>query len=249
MSDMSMTSNGIKHKILIVDDEVQIRKFLSVSLRANNFTVEEATTGKEAVDLVAITKPDFVILDLGLPEIDGQDVIVKIREWTNVPILVLSVRNGEDEKVKALEHGADDYMVKPFGVEELMARIHSILRRVALEENTGEEVIETGDLHIDLPSRVVKIKDNPVKLSPKEFNLLKYMAINAGKVITHRQLLKEVWGEGYADDSQYLRVYMGQLRKKIEANPNQPEYILTEQGVGYKFVAGSWCLKNIKKPF
>lgn len=232
---MQEIETSVKPKILIVDDEVQIRKFLSVSLKANNYHIEEAETGSEAVRLVAITKPDLIVLDLGLPELDGQDVIVKIREWTNVPILVLSVRDGEDEKVKALHNGADDYMVKPFGVEELVARIKSILRRVAQEENTGDMTIEKGDLFIDLPSRTVKIQGEPVKLSPKEFSLLKYLAIHAGKVITHRQLLKEVWGEGYADDSQYLRVYMGQLRKKIEKDANNPEYLLTEQGIGYKF--------------
>ncbi len=230
-----MTDSIIKPKILIVDDEAQIRKFLRVSLKANGFAVEEAEDGAEAVRLVAAIKPDMVILDLGLPELDGQDVIVKVREWTSVPILVLSVRDGEDEKVKALDRGADDYMVKPFGVDELIARVGSILRRVAQEENAGDTTIESGPLHIDLPSRTVTISGDKVKLSPKEFNLLKYLAVNAGKVITHRQLLKEVWGEGYADDSQYLRVYMGQLRKKIEQDPNTPTYLLTEQGIGYKF--------------
>ncbi|MEC9291726.1 MAG: response regulator transcription factor [Pseudomonadota bacterium] len=230
-----MNDSIIKPKILIVDDEAQIRKFLRVSLKANGFAVEEAEDGAEAVRLVAAIKPDMVILDLGLPKLDGQDVIVKVREWTSVPILVLSVRDGEDEKVKALDRGADDYMVKPFGVDELIARVGSILRRVAQEENAGDTTIESGPLHIDLPSRTVTIDGEKIKLSPKEFNLLKYLAINAGKVITHRQLLKEVWGAGYADDSQYLRVYMGQLRKKIEQDPNTPAYLLTEQGIGYKF--------------
>lgn len=235
---MEMNSD-IKHKILVVDDEPQIRKFLRVSLQGNGFSVEEAEDGAQGVRLVASVKPDLVILDLGLPELDGQEVITKVREWTSVPIIVLSVRSTEDEKVKALDRGADDYVVKPFAVDELVARVKSVLRRAVQQENDGETKIVAGPLEIDLLARIVKIEGNKVKLSPKEFNLLKYLATNAGKVLTHRQLLKEVWGEAYTHDNQYLRVYMGQLRKKIERDAAEPQFLMTEQGVGYKFVGES----------
>lgn len=224
----------IKHKILVVDDEPQIRKFLRVSLNAYGYDVVEAENGAEAVRLTASVKPDLLVLDLGLPELDGQQVILKVREWSAVPIIVLSVRSEEQEKTKALDNGADDYVVKPFGVEELIARVRSVLRRVAKEENAGETSITCGPLNIDLLSRKVSVNGEVIKLSPKEFKLIKYLAMNEGKVLTHRQLLKEVWGEAYTHDNQYLRVYMGQLRKKIDTHPEKSTLLHTEQGVGYR---------------
>lgn len=222
-------------KILVVDDEPQIRKFLRISLNAHGYEVAEAARGEDGIAQCATVQPDLVILDLGLPDLDGQQVIARIREWSQVPILVLSVRAGEDEKVRALNNGAYDYVTKPFGIAELIARI-----RVGLRTVTGEEpvpsVVHAGALVIDLPSRTVTRDGVPVRLSKKEFDILRLLVLNAGRVLTHQYLLREVWGPAQVGENHYLRVYVGHLRQKLDDRPDNPLYIVTEPGVGYRFI-------------
>lgn len=222
-------------KILIVDDETQIRRLLRVSLEAHGFSTLEASTGQEAILQASTERPDLVILDLGLPDIDGRQVLAQIRDWSHVPILVLTVHDDEAGKVFALDHGADDYVTKPFGMSELVARIRVALRHVARQAD--EPVLRAGPLMIDLARRVVENNGEPVRLTPIEYDLLKTLAQNAGRVMTHRQLLREVWGEhNYESAGHYLRVYVGHLRKKIEEDPTRPAVIMTEPGVGYRLV-------------
>lgn len=220
-------------RVLVVDDEPQIRRFLRVSLGGQGYQVSEAVRGEEAITLTASVQPDVVILDLGLPDMDGLDVIRRIREWSQVPIVVLSVREREEEKVAALDNGADDYLTKPFGMAELLARIRAALRH-QLQRETESPVYRVGGLMVDLEKRVIRVDDKEVRLSPKEYDLLRVLVTHAGKVLTHQQLLRQVWGPGYAGETHYLRIYIGQLRQKIEANPAQPHYIITEPGVGYR---------------
>jgi len=218
--------------ILVVDDERPIRRFLRASLRGHGYTVLEATTGQEAMQEAAARRPDVIILDLGLPDMDGTEVIRQLREWTSVPIIVLSVRDRESDKIAALDAGADDYLTKPFGVGELVARIRVSLRRAV---KTGDEpVFEVGDLKVDLAHRQVTVNSLAVDLTPTEYDLLRLLVRNAGKVLTHRQILHEVWGVAYEAESHLLRVNVSNLRHKIEPDPNRPEYILTEPGVGYR---------------
>ncbi|MDT8903537.1 response regulator [Anaeroselena agilis] len=227
-----MTEKG--RRILVIDDELQIRKLLRVSLKAFGYEVDEAATGQDGVNRAAIFKPDIIILDLGLPDIDGKDVITRVREWAQVPIIVLTVKDQEQEKIEALDAGADDYITKPFGMGELMARIRVSLRR---EAKAGDDpLITCGDLQIDLAQRRVSVGSREVKLTPTEYDIIKALAQHAGKVLTHKQLLKLVWGSSYSGDTHYIRIYIGQLRRKIEENPTQPRYIITESGVGYRLM-------------
>lgn len=221
-------------RILVIDDELQIRKLLRVSLSAHGYQIEEAATAGDGITMTTMTKPDMIILDLGLPDMDGKEVIKKIREWSQVPIIILTARDQEQEKIEALDAGADDYVTKPFGVGELMARMRVSLRRAAQSED--EPVITCGDLSIDLALRRVSVEGREVKLTPTEYDIMKVLAQHAGKVMTHKQLLKAVWGTAFNEDTHYIRVYIGQLRRKIEANPTQPRYIITESGVGYRLM-------------
>jgi two-component system KDP operon response regulator KdpE len=221
-------------RILVVDDEPQIRHSLQVNLENKNYAVMTAASGEEALEAMARRKPDVVIVDLVLPSMDGIELTRRIREHSPVPIIVLSAIGNEQKKVEALESGADDYVTKPFGMEELAARVRSALRRTILLSGS-EPVFRSGALSVNIARREVRVDGKPVKLTPTEFDLLKYMIQYIGKVLTHRTLLTAIWGEAYADQAQYLRVFIGQLRKKLEQNTARPRYILTDPGVGYRF--------------
>jgi two-component system KDP operon response regulator KdpE len=219
--------------IVLIEDEPQIRRFLRATLGSQGYRLFEATTGADGLVEVASRQPDVVIVDLGLPDIDGLEVIRRLREWSTVPVIVLSAREQEADKVVALDLGADDYVSKPFGADELLARV-----RVALRHKAGvaheEAVFTTGELKVDLGRRRVFVRDQEVKLTPTEYRLLTTLVRSAGRVLTHRQLLREVWGPDQTEEAHYLRVYMAQLRRKIEADPARPRYLLTESGVGYR---------------
>jgi two-component system KDP operon response regulator KdpE len=220
-------------RVLVVDDEPQIRKFLRLGLEGHGYAVLEAATGEAALRLAVAQPPELVVLDLGLPDRDGFEVLSALREWSRVPVFILSVRNRESEKVRAFELGADDYVVKPFGMPELLARIQAALRR-RLEAESPQPVFRVGGLEVDLARRVVRVDNAEVRLSPKQYRLLQVLVSNAGKVVTHRQLLDDVWGAVHRDDIQYLRVFVRKLRSRIEADPARPRYLLTELGVGYR---------------
>jgi two-component system, OmpR family, KDP operon response regulator KdpE len=220
--------------ILIIDDEAQIRKLLTITLESFDFRVREAATAKEGIVMVASHPPDLILLDLGLPDENGHDVLRHLREWYSNPIIILSVQSSEEDIVNALDRGANDYLVKPFRTGELVARIRSALRKSATDENNP--VLEAGDLTIDFSSRTVKKNNAILKLTATEYTLLALFCKNEGKVLTHQYVLNEVWGPSYKNESQYLRVFVAQLRKKIETDPNRPVHILTESGVGYRFV-------------
>ncbi len=220
--------------ILIIDDEPPIRKLLEITLQAHDFKTTVATAAKEGLTLAAMHPPDLILLDLGLPDEDGQSVLVKLREWYTNPIIILSVRASEEDIVRALDHGANDYLVKPFRTGELIARIRSALR---LSQGAAHVPVQAfGNLSVDLAARTVRKNGEMVKLTATEFSLLKLLIRNEGKVLTHAFILREIWGPGYVQHPEYPRVFIGQLRKKIEDNPNQPSLILTESGVGYRFV-------------
>ncbi|MGD1148260.1 MAG: response regulator [Thermoanaerobaculaceae bacterium] len=225
--------------VLIVDDETPIRRFLRLSLAGEGYRVIEAGTAAEALEMIAGQRPDVVILDLGLPDRDGLDLTREVREWSGVPIVVLSAREKENDKVAALEAGADDYLTKPFGTGELIARLRVALRHAALAEvPAGEAVFATGELTVDLARRLVFVGEREVRLTPIEYRLLAVLVKHAGKVLTHRQLLHEVWGPEYGDENHYVRVYVAQLRRKLEADPARPRYLRTEPGVGYRLTSG-----------
>jgi len=226
-----MTGDG-ELRILVVDDEPAIQRFLRTSLAAHGYSVFTASTGQEALQRVADDRPDMVILDLGLPDIDGIEVTRLLREWTRIPILIVSVRGQEADKIAALDAGADDYLTKPFGTGELLARMRVSLRRALVPG--GDPVFETGGLVVDLGRRIVTLAGGEVKLTPTEYDLLRVMVTHAGKVLTHRQLLREVWGGGYELDTHTLRVNVSNLRRKIEPDPSRPRYLVTEPGVGYR---------------
>lgn len=219
--------------VLVIEDEVPIRHFILTTLSGAGYRIVVAESGKEGLTQAMAWNPDVVLLDLGLPDLDGLEVIRRLREWTFKPIIVLTARSQEHDKVAALDLGADDYLTKPFGIEELLARMRVALRRTARTE-AGESVFQMGDLRVDLEKRLVFLGGEEVHLSATEYKLLAVLVRHAGKVITHRQLLKEVWGPLHADEAQYLRVYMRQLRAKLEENPARPRYLLTEIGVGYR---------------
>jgi two-component system KDP operon response regulator KdpE len=226
-------------RVLIIDDEPQIRRFLRASLQAHDYEVIEAENGKEGLRAVTVQKPDLVILDLGLPDIDGLDVLKQIREWSKVPIIILSTRAEDPDKIGALDRGANDYVTKPFSMGELLARMRVALRQGGQGGTSdAEPVITAGEIAIDLAKRLVTFGGTPVKLSRKEYDLLKILASHPGKVITHQQLLQEVWGQAYVEETQYLRVYIGQLRQKLERDPAAPKRLITEPGVGYRLQTG-----------
>jgi len=228
-----MVNNG-GARILIIDDESQIRKMLKVALSAHGYEIKEASFGKDGIDKAALYHPDMVILDLGLPDITGFEVIKQLREWSQVPVIILSVKEQEEDKIKALDAGADDYITKPFGMGELLARIRVALRHAAKSED--EPIISIGELTVDLAHRIVTVEGNEVKLTPTEYEILKKLILHAGRVLTHQQLLLSIWGKKYQGENHYLRVYIGQLRRKIEPDPTQPIYIVTEPGVGYRLM-------------
>lgn len=220
-------------RILVVDDEPQIRRALRAALAAQDHEVVVAATGEEALDQLALGPMDLVILDLGLPDVDGGEVCARLREWSQVPVIVLSVRDDERSKVLALDRGADDYLVKPFGAAELLARVRAHLRRA--RDEVAPPRIQSGALMIDLARRRVEVDGREVRLTRKEFDLLAYLAANRGRVLTHRMLLQHVWGPEYGDEVQYLRVFVSQLRRKLEPDPHVPRYVVTDVGVGYRF--------------
>jgi two-component system KDP operon response regulator KdpE len=223
--------------ILVIDDEPQILRALRTILTEKQFKVTIAKRGEEGLALAAASPPDIVILDLGLPDMDGIEVCSRLREWTQCPIIVLSVRDSERDKVAALDKGADDYLTKPFGIEELLARVRVALRHAAQRQSPQASVVKAGPLTIDLAWHVVTRNGEEVKLTATEFNLLAYLAANRGRVLTHQSILTHVWDPADADHTEYLRVYMRQLRKKLEDDPEQPRYLITEPGVGYRFLA------------
>jgi len=221
--------------ILVIEDEPPLQKFLKAALESQNYRVIESTTGKDGLMQAASHTPDLIILDLGLPDIDGLQVARQLREWSKIPIIIVSARGKEQDKVVALDAGADDYLTKPFGVGELLARVRVALRHAASSnQDTGDSVFTTGDLKVDLLKRQVFVADKQIHLTPNEYKLLTALVKNAGMVMTHRQLLKEVWGPFITQENHYIRVYMNQLRQKIEPDPSRPKYLLTEPGVGYR---------------
>jgi two-component system KDP operon response regulator KdpE len=229
-----MSNPPISPVALVIDDEPQMRRLLRVTLEANGYRVFDAATGNDGVVQAAQRKPDVVLLDLGLPDMDGVNVLKRLREWSRVPVLVLSVRDREDDKIAALDNGADDYVTKPFNSGELLARLRVAMRHA--QPAAEMTVFRRGDLEVDLTARVVKMKSKEVKLTATEYSLLRLFVKHAGKVLTHRQILREVWGPNSVEQTHYLRVYMAHLREKLEANPAQPELFITESGVGYRLV-------------
>ena len=221
--------------ILVIDDELPIQKLLQITLESNDYKVLLAGTAKEGLIMAASRPPALIILDLGLPDQDGQEVLRQLREWYTGPVIILSVQNNEDDIIKALDNGANDYLVKPFRTGELLARIRSSIRAVSMDAKNAE--LNFDRLSINLAARTVKLNDIIIKLTSTEYDLLALLARNEGKVLTHQYLLKEIWGPGFINQSQYLRVFVAQLRKKIESDPNRPQYIQTESGVGYRFTA------------
>lgn len=220
--------------ILIIDDEAAIRKMLSITLESNDYKIIEAETAKEGIVMAASHHPDLILLDLGLPDKNGHDVLKELRTWYNHAIIILSVQNSETDIVKALDNGATDYLSKPFRTGELLARIRASIKRNATKENNT--CITCDDLQIDFVARIVKLNNNIIKLTATEYNLMILLAQNEGRVLTHQYILKSIWGINFQNETQYLRVFIGTLRKKIEINPNQPKHIVTENGVGYRFV-------------
>jgi two-component system KDP operon response regulator KdpE len=224
---------GTDINILIIDDEIQIRRLLEITLTSKGYKTLFAANGKEGLIAAATYHPSLIILDLGLPDIDGLELLVKLREWYTKPIIVLTVRNSEDDIIKALDREANDYLTKPFRSGELLARIRTAIR--LSNENNETTILEFGDLKIDIVDHIVKKNDEIIKLTQTEFSLLSLLAKNNGRVLTHQFLLKEIWGYGYLEQTQYLRVFIAQLRKKIEDNPSKPELLITESGIGYRF--------------
>jgi len=225
--------NQKKSTVLIIEDEPPIRKLFTISLESAGYKVVECDNGNEGLRLAASIRPELILLDLGLPDIDGNDIISKVREWSQIPIIVCSVRDDDKEVIGALERGADDYVTKPFNPDVLLARIHANLRKAATQE-AGEPELVNGGVRMDLVRHEVFINEHKVVFTPKEYDLLRYFLIQRGKMLTHKQILKEVWGAAHTEDMQYLRVYVSQLREKIEPNPSVPSYIITESGIGYR---------------
>lgn len=228
--------------ILIIDDETQIRKLLTITLQSNDYKVYEAATGKQGLLVVADHPPDLILLDLGLPDENGHEILKHLREWFSNPIIIISVQGNEADIIKALDNGANDYLVKPFRTGELLARIRSALRKFSSEPNIPIGVFQ--DLSIDFVNRIVKKHTATVKLTTTEYSLLSLLARNEGKVLTHQYLLNNVWGASHQNESQYLRVFIAQLRKKIEDNPNRPLHIITESGIGYRFMGNESANKD-----
>ena len=225
-----MSDDG--RRVLVVDDENAIRRYLRTALTAQGFAVHEASNGQETLNAVIEYRPDVIILDLGLPDFDGIEVTRRLREWSNTPIIILSVREAEQDKIAALDAGADDYLTKPFGTGELMARMRVVMRR--LSGKSDEPVLQVDALKMDLSRRVVTVNENQISLTPTEYEILRLLLQNAGKVLTHRQLLRQVWGTAYESEMHMLRVNISNLRHKIESDPARPHYLITESGVGYR---------------
>jgi len=225
---------ALKPTVLVIDDELQIRRLLRVCLEANGYRVLEAANGQEGISEAAQHPPDVVLLDLGLPDMEGVSVLQRLREWSQVPVVVLSVRDREEDKIRALDNGADDYVTKPFGTGELLARLRLAMRHGQSPSDTA--LFHSGRLEVDLTARVVKVAGHETKLTATEYALLRLFVKHAGKVLTHQQILREVWGPNYIDQTQYLRVYMAHLREKLEAEPSKPSLLLTEPGVGYRLM-------------
>lgn len=223
--------------VIVVEDDAQIRRFVVTALESEGCIAHEADSVKRGLIEAGTRKPDLVVLDLGLPDGNGIDLIRDLRAWSDIPVIVLSARLGEADKIVALDAGADDYLTKPFGAGELLARVRAQLRRRTRGANAGETVVEFGRMRVDLANRLVTRNGEPLHLTPIEYRLLAYLLANSGKVLTHRQLLRDIWGPSHAEDSHYVRVYMGHLRRKIEDDPSRPNHIVTESGVGYRFVA------------
>lgn len=228
-------SDGTGPRLLVVDDDRSIRRFLHTSLSAHGYAIAEAADGQSALTTVISFRPDVIVLDLGLPDVDGIDVIRRLREWSQIPIIVLTVREHEADKIAALDAGADDYLTKPFGVGELMARLRVAVRRMV--NSVDEPIFRTGDLAVDMAQRTVTVAGEDVRLTPTEYDLLRLLSTYAGKVLTHHQLLRQVWGPGYEHEVHLLRVNISNLRRKLEADPARPRYLLTEPGVGYRLQA------------
>jgi two-component system, OmpR family, KDP operon response regulator KdpE len=222
-------------KILVVDDDPQIRRVMKVTLVSHGYETIDARTGEEALEVLPSVMPNLVLLDMNMPGMDGLETCRAIRSGSDIPVIILSVRNTEKDKVAALDAGADDYVTKPFGIEELLARIRAAMRRSTSSPEGGPHTYQSDDLEIDFETRKVRAHGNDVRLTPKEFDLLRYLVAHAGKPVTHRELLQSVWGPDHGDEPEYLRVFINQVRKKIEVNPAKPKYILTEPWVGYKF--------------
>ncbi len=227
--------DGSGQRVLVVDDETSIRRYLRAALSAQGFTVYEAVNGQEAINAVLANHPDIIILDLGLPDFDGIEVTRRLREWSQTPIIILSVREAENDKIAALDAGADDYLTKPFGNGELMARMRVAFRRMTSKPD--DPVLQVGELKMDVSHRLVTRGENQISLTPIEYEILRLLLQNAGKVLTHRQLLRQVWGTGYESEMHILRVNISNLRRKIEPDPSRPLYLLTEPGVGYRLRA------------
>jgi two-component system KDP operon response regulator KdpE len=222
--------------LLVIDDELQIQRAIRTILSEKGFKVTVASRGEEGLTLAAAQQPDIIILDLGLPDMDGVEVCRRLREWTQTPIIILSVRDSERDKVAALDKGADDYLTKPFGIEELLARVRVALRHAGSRQEPQNKLVRAGDLSIDLTWHIVKRGEEEVKLTATEYKLLSYLATNHGRVLTHQNILTNVWDAADADHTEYLRVYVRQLRKKLEEDPENPQHILTEPGIGYRFI-------------
>jgi two-component system KDP operon response regulator KdpE len=228
---VNQTSQPVTN-VLVIDDEPQIRRLLRVMLEANGYAVFDATTGQDGIVQAAQRRPEIILLDLGLPDLDGVEVLKRIREWSRVPVIVLSVRDREDDKIAALDAGADDFVTKPFGSGELLARLRTTLRRA--QPQSAQAVFRAGHLEVDMAARIVRKNGQEVKLTPTEYALLRLLVVHAGKVLTHRQLLTEVWGPNAVEQTHYLRVHMAHLREKLEADATKHAFIITEPGVGYR---------------
>jgi two-component system KDP operon response regulator KdpE len=229
-----MTDAHSKNEVLVIDDEVQIRRLLRVTLEGAGYGVREADTGAVGISEVTFRRPDAIILDLGLPDMPGLEVLKRLREWTQVPVLILSVLGEDEKKIAALDSGADDYLTKPFSGGELLARVRVMLRRTQPSDDL--KIVRFGSVEVDLVRRIVSRNHEEVRMTAKEYALLRVLVLNAGKVITHRQLLRELWGPNAEEQTQYLRVYLGRLRQKLEDSPNQPRHLKTESGIGYRLI-------------
>lgn len=236
-----MTQEGIRRKVLIVDDDPKLRSFVSRQLQTAGYATEVAADGQEGLDKASSKPPDLILLDLSMPVMDGLEALTRLRDWYDGPIVILSANDEERQKVRALDLGADDYLTKPFGLDELAARVRSAIRRTqrsSAPERAQEAVVEMGDVRIDLPKRTLIRAGEEVPLTRTEYELLRCLAANAGKIMTHRELLQEVWGPEYGEETEYLRTFIKQLRRKLEPNPSRPVYLLTQPGLGYRLVVG-----------